>query len=210
MLKGKQTHNRPDDASSTGYAGQQYDVRYLGERLRALRLAKGLTVNRLAALAQVPPSTISKMENGRLKPSLVHAINLATALGENLGFLVDRFRRNPQDFVVLRGDERSEIEYPEMGLVLEDLNQNFHSGVLEARLGTLEPGATSGKQPMVHQGEEFCHVLDGAIRYIIETEEYELERGDSLHFKSSLDHRWENIAEGTTRVLWVFSDGLSF
>ncbi len=210
MLKTEKSQNWREDGQSTDHSGRQYDVRYLGERLRELRLAKGLTVKRLAALSKVPPSTISKMENGRLKPSLVHAINLATALEENLGFLVDRFRRNPTDFVVLRANDRSEIEFPEMDLVLEDLNRNFHSGVLEARLGTLQSGATSGEQTMVHEGEEFCHVLDGAIRFIIEDEEFELHHGDSIHFKSTLDHRWENLHNGTTRVLWVFSDGLSF
>jgi transcriptional regulator with XRE-family HTH domain len=193
-----------------GKAGHQYDVRYLGERLRELRLAKGLTVKKLAELSKVPSSTISKMENGRLKPSLVHAINLATALGENLGFLVDRFRRNPTDFVVLRATDRSRIEFPEMNLILEDLNRNFHAGVLEARLGTLQNGATSGDQAMDHDGEEFCHVLDGAIRFIFEDEEFDLYPGDSIHFKSTLDHRWENIHNGLTRFLMVFSDGLSF
>ncbi len=34
--------------------------------------------------------------------------------------------------------------------------------------------------------------------------------GDTIHFKSTLPHRWENLADGTTRVVWVFSDGLSF
>jgi transcriptional regulator with XRE-family HTH domain len=193
-----------------GRTGQQYDVRYLGERLRELRLEKGLTVKKLGAMSQVPPSTISKMENGRLKPSLVHAINLASALGGNLGFLVDRYRRNPTRFVVLHANDRTEIEFPDMNLILEDLNRNFHSGILEARLGTLETGASSGDQPMSHEGEEFCYVLDGTIRYIIEDEEFELTQGDSIHFKSTLDHSWKNISDGLTRVIWVFSDGLSF
>lgn len=195
---------------AAGGADSKYDVQHVGERLRAVRLAKGLTVNGLAAIAQVPPSTISKMENGRLKPSLVHAINLATALGENLGFLVDRYRSDPEDVVVLHGRSRSTIEYPEMGLALEDLNGNFHSGVLESRLGTLQKGATSGVEPMTHPGEEFCHVLKGALRYVIDGEVLDLGVGDSIHFKCDLEHRWENRHSGVTSVLWVFSDGLSF
>lgn len=191
-------------------AEPKYDVQHVGVRLRALRLAKGLTVNALAAISQVPPSTISKMENGRLQPSLVHAINLAMALGENLGFLVDRYRADPEDVVIVRRSNRSQIEYPELGITLEDLNGKFHSGVLEARVGVLQPGATSGSEPMTHAGDELCHVLEGAIRYTIENEAYALELGDSLHFKSEQEHRWENSHHGTTRVLWVFSDGLSF
>ncbi len=188
----------------------KYDVQHVGRRLRALRLEKGLTVNGLAAIAQVPPSTISKMENGRLQPSLVHAINLAMALGENLGFLVDRYRAEPEDAVVARRRDRAKIDYPEMGITLEDLNGNFHSGVLEARLGVLQRGATSGAETMSHVGEEFCYVVDGAIRYTVDGEAFTLETGDSLHFRSELAHRWENRRDGVTTVAWVFSDGLSF
>lgn len=188
----------------------KYDVQHVGLRLRALRLEKGLTVNALAGIAQVPSSTISKMENGRLQPSLVHAINLAMALGENLGFLVDRYRADPEDAVVARRQDRARIDYPEMGIALEDLNGNFHSGVLEARLGVLRRGATSGAEAMSHAGEEFCYVLDGTIRYTVDGEAFTLETGDSLHFRSELAHRWENRRDGVTTVAWVFSDGLSF
>ncbi len=191
-------------------AEPKYDVQHVGERLRALRLSKGLTVNALSAISQVPPSTISKMENGRLRPSLVHAINLAMALGENLGFLVDRYRADPEDVVIVRRGNRSRIDYPEMGMALEDLNGNFHSGILEARIGVLQPGSTSGSEPMTHSGDELCHVLDGAIEYTIENQVYPLDRGDSLHFKSDQEHAWKNSHEGITTVLWIFSDGLSF
>jgi transcriptional regulator with XRE-family HTH domain len=191
-------------------AEPKYDIQHVGERLRTLRLSKGLTVSALAAISQVPPSTISKMENGRLQPSLVHAINLAMALGENLGFLVDRYRADPEDVVVVSRSDRSKIDYPELGLTLEDLNGNFHSGVLESRIGVLQTGATSGAEPMMHAGDELCVVLDGAIRYTIQGEVHSLGQGDSLHFKSDQEHRWENVHDGVTTVLWVFSDGLSF
>jgi quercetin dioxygenase-like cupin family protein/DNA-binding XRE family transcriptional regulator len=191
-------------------AGPKYDVQHVGDRLRAMRVIKGLTVNALAAMSQVPASTISKMENGRLQPSLVHAINLAMALGENLGFLVDSYRAEPEDVVVVSSSDRSRIDYPELGMTLEDLNGNFHSGVLEARISILQPGATSGAEPMMHFGDEFCVVLDGAVRYEVEGESYELKQGDTLHFKSDQEHAWLNIHDGCTTLLMVFSNGLSF
>jgi len=117
-------------------ARSRCETERLSERLRELRLGRKLTISRLAALSKVPASTISTIENGQLRPSLVHAINLASALQENLGFLVARFRERPQPRVVLRRSERDTIEYPEMGL-------HFLPGVLEARLGILARGAHS-------------------------------------------------------------------
>ena len=190
--------------------GLRYQIGHVGERVRALRLAKALTVSRLAELSHVPASTISKIEHGQLRPSLVHAINLAEALGENLGFLVDRYRDPPEPCVVIRAEDRNTIDYPEMELALQDLNGHFLPGLLEARVGVLGPGAHSGIGPMTHQGEEFCTVLSGAIRYRIHDETYELAAGDYIQFKSDVRHSWENAHGGDTRVLWVFSDGPSF
>ena len=62
----------------------RHETKRISERLRELRLGRKLTISRLAELSKVPASTISKIENGQLRPSLVHAINLASALRENL------------------------------------------------------------------------------------------------------------------------------
>ena len=113
----------------------RYQTELIGVRVRELRLRRKLTINRLAELSNVPASTISKIENGQLRASLVHAINLASALQENLGFLVEGFRDQPRSICVVRAKERNTIHYPEMGLTLQDLSENFYSGVLEARLG---------------------------------------------------------------------------
>ncbi len=188
----------------------RYETEQVGARLRELRLGRKLTISRLAELANVPVSTISKIENGQLRPSLVHAINLASALNENLGFLIDRFRDQPRPVVIVRARDRDTIDYPDMGLTLQDLSGHFSSGVLEARVGVLERGAHSGVSGMRHPGEEFCYVIAGSIRYQIGGEIHDLSAGEYLHFKSTIQHSWENTSKRETRVLWVFSDGLSF
>lgn len=188
----------------------RYRTEDIGERLKALRLERGLTLTHLAELSGVPASTISKIENRQLRPSLVNAINLAMALNENLGFLVDRYRGRPEPITVVRAGSRDTIEYDEIGLTLQDLSGNFLPGVLEARIGMLAKGAHSGVAPMAHEGEELCVVLSGAIRYRLGEEIVDLTSGEYLHFKSEVGHSWENVDRRATRVLWVFSDGLSF
>lgn len=182
----------------------------LGVRLRQLRKDKGMSITQLAAAADVPASTISKIENGLLKPSLVNAINLATALDSNLGFLVDRTRTRTARHAIVRRSQRSRRDFPEMALVLEDLNIGFVPGLLEARIGTISPKAHSGAEYMTHPGEELAHVLSGQVLYDVDGEEFRLARGDSLHFKSDTPHRWVNDSDEPAEVLWVFSDGLSF
>ncbi len=182
----------------------------LGLRLRSLRTERGLSIAALAQVSGVPRSTISKIENGLLNPSLVHAINLASALRANLGFLVDGSRTRHARYAVVRARQRGRRQFDEMGMQLEDLNNGFVPGLLESRIGRLTPDANSGAQRMSHSGEELVHVLSGAVTYDIDGIQFRLCEGDSLHFKCSLPHRWANDSGREAILLWVFSDGLSF
>jgi transcriptional regulator with XRE-family HTH domain len=188
----------------------RYVTEGIGDRLREMRRSRGLTMGRLAGLSHVPASTISKIEKGKLRPSLVNAINLAAALEQNIGFLVSRYRDPPSPRAVVRAKERETLRYAPMGLTLQDLNGHSAPGVLEARVGILKPGAHSGIEPMTHGGDELCYVFEGALRYRIDQDNVELGPGDYVQFKSDIRHQWENVHPGETRVLWMFSDGLSF
>ena len=110
------------------------------------------------------------------------------------------------------GHERNyeRLEFPDMGLTLQDLSGQFDPGVLEVRYGILKVGAHSGRATMTHPGDEICCVVKGAITFHVGDGKWTLSAGDTIHFKSDQPHRWENAARGRTEVIWVFSDGLSF
>jgi transcriptional regulator with XRE-family HTH domain len=60
----------------------------IGERLKRLREAKGLSVRQLSRLANVPHETISRLENDlQRSPSLPVAMRLAKTLGVSLDYL---------------------------------------------------------------------------------------------------------------------------
>jgi transcriptional regulator with XRE-family HTH domain len=182
----------------------------LGSRLRELRKELALSIGELSKRSGVPVSTISKIENGQLNASLVHAINLASALEVNLGFLVESTRTRHARYSVVRRSQRGRRDFPEMALVLEDLNIGFVPGLLEARIGTIGTGANSGAEYMRHPGEELAHVLSGSLLYDIDGQNFQLNEGDSLHFKADTPHRWQNEGSKPAVLVWIFSDGLSF
>ena len=74
-----------------GASQPRYQTELIGIRIKELRLGRQLTISRLADISGVPGSTISKIENGQLRPSFVHAMNLASACNRNSGFLVRDF-----------------------------------------------------------------------------------------------------------------------
>lgn len=59
------------------------------QRLRALRLAQGLSLGDLAARAHLSPSTLSRIENGQRRLALDQLVVLARALDTGLDELVE-------------------------------------------------------------------------------------------------------------------------
>jgi transcriptional regulator with XRE-family HTH domain len=57
----------------------------LGQKLKAARKAKGLTIKELEAQTQIANSTISRIENGKTVPEKKTVIALAKALGDDFG-----------------------------------------------------------------------------------------------------------------------------
>jgi uncharacterized cupin superfamily protein len=68
---------------------------------------------------------------------------------------------------------------------------------------TLNPGAGSGKTPIVHTGREFVYCLEGQISYTIDVASYLLEPGDSLLFEAYLPHHWHNPGIAPARAVLV-------
>jgi transcriptional regulator with XRE-family HTH domain len=52
----------------------------VGQRIRALRNKRGLTVRQLGAAANIAPSTITRLEKGERQPLLTHLMALSAAL----------------------------------------------------------------------------------------------------------------------------------
>ena len=54
-----------------------------------------------------------------------------------------------------------------------------------------------------HPGEEFYYVLEGTLRLQVGDEVFNLNPGDSLHFKSTVKHRMDNPGDNGTVALCV-------
>ena len=61
----------------------------VGERLKALRLERGLQQRQLAEKAELTPSMVSQIESGRLTPSLHTLGRLARALSLSIASLFE-------------------------------------------------------------------------------------------------------------------------
>ncbi len=59
-----------------------------------------------------------------------------------------------------------------------------------------------------HEGEEFAHVLSGALVFAVDGMEHRLETGDSIHYQSTVPHLIRNEDTRPAEVLWVLTPRL--
>jgi transcriptional regulator with XRE-family HTH domain len=166
----------------------------LGERIRALRRERGLTLEVLAGLSGVSRAMISKLERGEKNPTLVVAAKVAEGLGVSLSQLVGVEER--REVVVVPRERRMVVRDPETGFERQLLSPSFGGRGIEFIKNVVPGGSSSGEFPPHRRGvEEYVVVERGRLRAILGGEEYLLEEGDALYFEADVPHRFDNAGE---------------
>lgn len=177
---------------------------HVGTRVRELRRARGLSARDLALRAGVSAAYLSRLENGRLSPTVSTLTRIMRAMGEPVS---KAFGEHDSSAPVVRVAERRVIR--ERG-VDDYLLSPTRSGRLEVLETVIQPGAGSG-EAYTHPGDEECIVvLEGLFRVWLDGARYDLAKGDAITFACRVPHRWENPGKGETRVLWVLTPAVGW
>jgi transcriptional regulator with XRE-family HTH domain len=167
----------------------------LGERVRALRRGRGLTLDVLAKRSGVSRAMISKLERGEKYPTLVVAAKVAAGLEMSLSQLFGVEER--RKVVVMPRDRRMVMRDPVTGFERQLLSPSFGGRGIEFLRNVVPEDSTSGDFPPHRRGvEEYVVVERGRLRAVLGGEEYLLEEGDALYFEADVAHRFENAGEG--------------
>jgi transcriptional regulator with XRE-family HTH domain len=191
----------------------------MGDRLRRARLARGLSLRKLAEILGVSPSLISQVETGRAKPSVNTLYALASELGISLDVLLfmdtqpptpvdgrhavaDRLDAVLPHDPVQRADSRSAIRLGS-GVVWDRLTTESIRNVDFLHV-TYEVGGASSPEDQFqrHSGQEYGYVLSGTLTVRIGFDDYVLGPGDAISFDSGTPHRMVNVGEETARAVW--------
>jgi transcriptional regulator with XRE-family HTH domain len=197
----------------------------LGERLRAARKARGITLQQVAERTGLSKSFVSQVETGTATPSIVSLVGIARALDVPAGALIEglhgqgsvegagthgapagetsREGAKVPEVKVVRRDGRKTLGYVGSAGQIELLTPDLQRQ-LEVILTEEPPGSASDVYS--HEGEEFGLVLQGRYEVTVADQTYVLEEGDTISFPSAIPHRTRALTEeGSTRTLWVIT-----
>ncbi len=176
----------------------------IGRKLKSSRLKRDKTIQELAILSSVSSNMISRIERGLTIPSVEILMKLADALGLSMSYFVEEAEKGSKVIFTPAG-QGSPVFFFEDKHQITSLMKGLRDPGFAVFVDTLEPNCDSGEGGMVHTGEEFAMVLEGSIEFFIEDEVYQLKQGDSIAFKASVPHRWNNSSPQKSVILWVVS-----
>lgn len=180
----------------------------VGERVRALRDAMGLSLRDLAERSGVSAPMLSQVERGETSPTLAVAGKIAAGLELTLSQLLRLDER--AHVVVTRRRNRRRVRRD--GHSFEELTPPLPGQRADVSLHTLKPGATTGGagDPPIHEpgSRETAVVQSGAVTLVIDGERYALAEGDAVTFDADLPHHLENGGRAATTFLAVVTAGL--
>lgn len=181
----------------------------LGKRIRAARLAKGLSLRATAAEASVSPSLLSQVETGKVQPSVSTLYAIVTHLGLSVDELLDNkpaadLQQRPRTGNPVQHPEDAPIILMENGVTWQGLAIMGTDDNVDAVLATYEPGAASSidGSHMRHQGVEYGYILEGELTLKIDFETYLLRPGDSFCFDSRRPHFYINGTDTVAKGIW--------
>ena len=174
-----------------------------GEKLRAVRERRGLTMKEVAEKAGLSESLISQIERNRVSPAIDTLFSLVEILDLDLEYLFSDFRKE-RSVQIVRVNERRVLTMPGCSyeqLVGAGTKDELHG--IEAFVLSIQPGNEKGNREYGHPGRELGIITQGRGEFLIGTACHVLETGDSISFEADVPHILRNTGDTLLQAYWI-------
>ncbi|MGI6221789.1 MAG: helix-turn-helix domain-containing protein [Coriobacteriales bacterium] len=170
----------------------------IGNKIKTLREAHGLTVEELAQRCDTDESIIRDLESGLAASSLAPLIKITRALGVRLGTLMDDDNQLGPVYTDVDGMAAGTFIHTFETTSGGDLNYfslaaGRASRHIDPFIITIEPTGETSHELKGHEGEEFLYGLEGEIEIEYGTgpaaRTYVLKPGESIYYDSIIPHQ---------------------
>jgi len=182
----------------------------IGEKIRALRLKKSMGLVELGKHTSLSAALLSKIERGKLIPTLPTLLRIAMVFSVGLEFFFDNNRTRHLVEVIRKSERKSFPERPGSDVsayFFESLDFKASERKLNSFYAEFVKVPPEKLKPHQHSGIEVLFVIDGTLSLKIGGDDYELSGGDAIYFDSSMPHYYLRANEqGDCKALVVRTD----
>jgi transcriptional regulator with XRE-family HTH domain len=162
----------------------------VGQRLRYCRMQNGLSQRQLAKRTGVTNSTISLIEANHTNPSVGALKRILDGVPIGLG---EFFSIEPEQSQNAFYKATELVEIGKGSISYHQIGNNLFGRTLQILKERYEPGADTGRIPLVHEGQEGGIIISGRIEVTVDKDRRVLGPGDAYYFDSGRPHRFRCI-----------------
>lgn len=171
----------------------------IGNKLKELRVLKGLTQEELADRSELSKGFISQLERNLTSPSITTLMDILQCLGTSIG---EFFNEAPDEQIVFGKQDYFVKEDTEYKNEIKWIIPNAQKNTIEPIYLTLQAGGSTCPDTP-HEGEEFGYVLQGAVSIHLGNKAYKAKKGESFYYTADKTH-FLSSKNGAT-LIWVSS-----
>lgn len=178
----------------------------IGEKLRGLRLRKSMGLVQLGQHTGLSPAMLSKLERGRLFPTLPTLTRIAMVFSVGLDYFFTDERKRHVVAVVRKKDRMRFPEQPKVAgasYYFESLDFPATERKLNAYFAEFENVPEEKLRPHQHPSVEFIYLISGSLEIRIGSVLYTLEAGDAIYFDAVVRHSYRNPGKGASAAIVV-------
>ncbi len=189
---------------------EQFNYHGLGSLIRRYRKEKDLKLIDLASLTGMTSSLLSKIENGRMIPTIPSLFTIVQKLGISLDVFFTEFvsasKFDGYIHIPARSFQPYQKEEEAEGFSYFSILENsFEGGTIQLSLLQLTPGCS---RPLVTTAAyEILYLLKGKIEYQLNEEMIMLKEGDALFFDGNIPHVPHNKGTKPASLLVIYLFG---
>lgn len=178
---------------------------HVGEIIHRLRKERKMTLLELSRKSGVALATLSRIENGRMTGTLESHMNICKALEITLPDFYKDLDVSKKMLEVQTKETRTDVFVHDRRATSEMLASNILTKKMMPVIIKIHKGGSTHKEETKGGIEKFIYVLDGKIEANIGEQKYNMGKGDTLYFESSLPHYFKNTGIGEARLISVTS-----
>lgn len=178
----------------------------LGPRIRQLRLKKKMGLVELGRHTGLSPALLSKIERGRLFPTLPTLLRIALVFSVGLEFFFAGSREKPVVAVMRKSDRLALPDQPgtrHPNYRFESLDFLATERRFNSYLAEFFPVPAEHLRTHTHAGVEFIYCLQGTLSVHVEQVPHLLRAGDSMYFDATVPHAYRRSRGAVCRALVV-------
>lgn len=179
-------------------------LKNLGQRIRALRKEKNLTLVEISEKTGIAQATLSRIETGTMIGTVESHEKIAETLGIGLSELYTGVDRRYEQISHQVKEARAATHHTK-DVHVEVLTQESSKKKITPLLLTLQGGGKTEKEHNERGVEKFVWVLDGHIKVKLESQEYDLKTQETLYFDASFPHQIVNEGQKAAKVFIAVS-----